>query len=204
MLLTVLYLLLLLIIILLGSLCLPWKVGARGSIKTKSELIQGTGAVTVGGRSFGIMVRFLPEMVLCLGPYSNPWITKSLAGNVKKKKKKPPKALKEKKKKTISEQLQQLDQIPLWKKLIRSTLEKIHWERVYIDGYVGFSSPMITGLLMGLVAWLKTILPPSKTTIKIMPHFKGQSDFNLTGDLLFRLHPAILAISVGWVYIRNK
>ena len=197
----VLYLLLVLIIILLGSLFLPWKVGARGSINTKSELIQGTGAVTIGGKSFGIMVSFLPEMVLCLGQYHNPWITKSLDGKVKKK---PPKVFKEKKKQTFSEQLQKLNQIPLWKKLIRSTLEKIHWERVYIDGYVGFSSPMTTGLLMGLVAWLKTILPPSKTTIKILPHFNGQSDSNLTGDLLFRLHPAILAISVGWVYIHNK
>ena len=198
---TILITLLLIIALLLGILFLPWKIGARGKLESNAELIQGYGNATVGGRSYGIMVRFLPEIRLCLGPYSNPWFSKSLGTKGKKKTDKTPEP---KPKQTFSEQFEKLNQVPLWKKLLRTAIRNIHLEQCSIDGTVGFPNPMSTGLLMGTIAWIKTILPKSGTNLNIRPHFNGPAIFDLSGIILLRVQPAILAISVGWVYIRNK
>ncbi len=198
---TLLLTLLLIIALLLGILFLPWKIGARGKLESNAESFQGLGSATVGGKSFGIMVRFLPEIRLCVGPYSNPWLSKSLGTKDTKKSDKKPKP---KPKQKFSEQFDKINQVPLWKKLLRTTMRNIYLEQFSIDGTVGFQNPMSTGLLMGTITWFKTILPDIGTSLNIHPHFNGQTIVNLSGIILLRVQPAILAISVGWAYIRNK
>ncbi|MFH1852294.1 MAG: hypothetical protein ABIA75_08120 [Candidatus Neomarinimicrobiota bacterium] len=200
----VIYFLLILIVILLGILFFPWRIGVRGQAVTVDGQMVFTGAATVGGRAIGLCLSFLPAFQLGIGPYSKTWIKVTLKKSAKRRPPKKPKKIKIKPKKTFAQQLQALDRMPLMKKLVAAVLRKIHWERLTLTGQLGLKNPMTTGLISGMVAWLKTILPTPPTRIDITTHFNGRLNLDLSGDLVFRLQPGVLAITALVVYIRNK
>lgn len=197
--LTVLYIILILLALLLGSLFLPWRIGLRGTVSGDKHKMEFGGAVTAGGRRTGIMFRFAPQSQLACGPYRHPWLIISLGG-----KKAPEKAPEPQPKKPAKRRRGPGATIDLVKKLIRAVVSEISWECCELHGTVGGIDPQTTGLIVGLAAWVKPWLPPAKTNLNLTPDFSAAAVTDVTGDLRFRLRPALLAISAGWVYIRNK
>jgi len=195
----VLYLLLTLLVILvilIGSLFLPWKFGLTGEMVSTPGEFTGKGSATIGANTFGVSINLQKELVIGIGPYNHPWLQKSLKTNKPKQKtvKKKPKTSKKSQKFSVE----------LYKELIKSTISRIHWHRLNLQGQINFQNPMKTGITMGLIQLLKTITPADRSHIDIDPKFVGNHQTELAGDLQFRTQPAMLAIFAGIAYIRHK
>ena len=148
----VLYLLLTLLVILVilvGSLFLPWKFGLTGELASAPEKFTGTGSATIGANTCGISVKLQKELVIGIGPYNNPWLKKSIKPNKSKQKTVKEKPSTKKKSKTLP--------IGFYKNLIKSTISRVHWHRLNLQGQINFQNPMKTGITMGLIQWLKMI-----------------------------------------------
>ena len=195
----VLYLLLTLLIILVilvGSLFLLWKFGLTGEIVSTPGEFTGTGSATIGANTCGISVKLQKELVIGIGPYNNPWLKKSIKSNKSKQKTVKDKPSTKKKGKKL--------QVGFYKNLLKSTISRIHWHHLNLQGQINFQNPMKTGIAMGLIQWLKTITPADRSDIDIDTKFVGNHQTDLTGDLQFRTQPAMLAIFAGLAYIRHK
>jgi len=195
----VLYLLLTLLVILVilvGSLFLPWKFGLTGELASAPEKFTGTGSATIGANTCGISVKLQKELVIGIGPYKNPWMKKSIKPNKSKQKTVKEKPSTKKKSKTLP--------IGFYKNLIKSTISRVHWHRLNLQGQINFQNPMKTGITMGLIQWLKMITPADRSRIDIDTKFVGNNQTDLAGDLQFRTQPAMLVIFAGIAYIRQK
>ncbi len=197
----VVYILLILIGLLLVVLFLPWRFGVCGSILSSESQNDYSGAAVIGTSHTGLQVVFGSPVSIGIGPYKKPWFTWSMKEKSPKPKKTKPKTQKitekEKPKKKVN-------WIRLTKKLVPAIFRRIHWQRAEVEGTVGFRNTMNTGLVHGILSTIKPWLPNHGSAIKISTSFKPQYLIDLEGELILSLNPGVLAITAGWVYIRNK
>ncbi len=195
----ILYLLLAIITLLLVLLFLPWRIGARGSLLSENANTIAEGSAVVGTIKCGIQVIFGKGIKIGIGPYEKPCITfKVKTGN-----KKPDDKVKTKKKKKPDKKKKQFG-IGLIRKMVPVVVRRIHWRKAHLAGTLGLKNPMQTGLIFGLLNTVKTWLPNRGDNIELAPSFLPGQKIDLKGEFILSLSPGVLAITMAWVYIRNK
>ncbi len=162
-------------------LILPYRIHIKGKYIDTLEKRKWNGLIQVGTTRFGIQIRSSQYKTIEFGPYHHPWFsherrTKTRTAKAKSK----PRMRKRSWKKIPSQE---------WVKLIESTLD---FQSLNLEGQIGFTNPMTTGIVYGIASYLTSLPGMSKFHLQIQPQFQLLPNTQLIGHLTFQFRPLIV------------
>jgi len=155
----------------------------------------GTGHLWVGSKKFGLGLELLPQRCLVFGPHDRPWIAVPISARTKKALIRMGTRGKKKRHKGDFSSL-----IKVW----QAGVAELHWEYLAIMGRLELENPMYTGLIMGGLNWISSMIHSPRVDLGIKPYFRSQLNTALKGQVRFRVQPARLAWRVGTTYFKCR
>ena len=177
----------------------PVQIRVKGNLKFQESTLDGSARLLLGYSKRGIGIDIIPAKIISFGKYDKPLFVKALKREVKDKKHEKPDKLK----KSFREKYPSLKKMPV-RQLIKSILKSIRWEEFSLNGKLGLSNPMQTGIIFGMLNAFKGLVKPKKYKLALKPAFSNKLHTNIAGTVHFRFSPLITAIQAVITYFKYR
>ncbi|RMF08064.1 MAG: hypothetical protein D6762_06375 [Candidatus Neomarinimicrobiota bacterium] len=175
-------LILLILLLALIVLALPFRFLFRGHVEVGTERFSFQGIAALSLFSFGLQLDSRDTQTYGIGPLKHPWIRRSRkprrsAGSHRNSRR------------TLTRSMYRRLPVRAWIQVGRKTLTL---ESLQLQGTLGWTNPMITGLIWGALQALAGAFQLHSGLRKVTPDFSSGAGTDLTGEIRCRFRPLIL------------
>ncbi|NOZ73897.1 MAG: DUF2953 domain-containing protein [FCB group bacterium] len=163
----------------------------RGFLTDLPSGRQWKGVVQVGWNRSGIKIRSQEGLLVQVGPYHHPWFSF----------KRPIKARSSRQRSKSFKRIRKRISTGEWIALIRKTLR---FQSMTLTGQMGFTNPMTTGIVFGVLSALKHGFSSSGFQIQVEPQFSDLPNTKLEGKIGLQFRPIIVLWHGGRTLIKFR